>query len=180
MIFFFNWYCCRCMSLPWRYMWCDNTLVFDDQSCCLTHWCQVTHIYVRKFTIIGSDNGLSPGQRQTIIWTNVGVVLMEPLGTNFTEIRIEICTFSFKKMYLKMSSGKWRSFCLGLNVLCDCLFGCTANRHCFGLTDPLGKRLIGIKGYKSLQWRHNGCDSVSNRQPHACLFNRLFRRISKN
>ena len=33
--------------------------------------------------------------------------------------------------------------------------------------------------YKSLQWRHNGRDSVSNHQPHDCLLNGLFRRISK-
>ena len=31
----------------------------------------------------------------------------------------------------------------------------------------------------SLQWRHNELDGVSNRQPHDCLFNRLFRRRSK-
>ena len=31
----------------------------------------------------------------------------------------------------------------------------------------------------SLRWRHNGCDSVSNHQPHNCLLNRLFRRRSK-
>ena len=31
----------------------------------------------------------------------------------------------------------------------------------------------------ALQWRHNGCDSVSNHQPHDCLLNRLFRRRSK-
>ena len=30
-----------------------------------------------------------------------------------------------------------------------------------------------------LRWRHNGRDSVSNHQPHDCLFNRLFRRRSK-
>ena len=30
-----------------------------------------------------------------------------------------------------------------------------------------------------LRWRHNGCDSVSNHQPHHCLLNRLFRRRSK-
>ena len=30
-----------------------------------------------------------------------------------------------------------------------------------------------------LRWRHNGHDSVSNHQPHHCLFNRLFRRRSK-
>ena len=39
------------------------------------------------------------------------------MGTNFTEILVEIHAFSFKKMHLKMSSGKWRPFCLGLNVL---------------------------------------------------------------
>ena len=31
----------------------------------------------------------------------------------------------------------------------------------------------------SLLWRHNGCGSVSNHQPHDCLLNRLFRRRSK-
>ena len=30
---------------------------------------------------------------------------------------IEIHTISFKKMHLKMSSGKWQPFCLSLNVL---------------------------------------------------------------
>ena len=30
---------------------------------------------------------------------------------------IEILTFSFIKMRLKVSSAKWRPFCLGLNVL---------------------------------------------------------------
>ena len=34
-------------------------------------------------------------------------------------------------------------------------------------------------GRKSLQWRHNGLDGVSNHQPHDCLLNRLFRRRSK-
>ena len=83
----------------------------------LTHWDRVTHICVGKLTIIGSDNGLSPGRRQAIIWTNAGILLIGPLGTNFSEILIEIQSFSFKKTHLKMSSGKWRPFCLGLNVL---------------------------------------------------------------
>ena len=86
----------------------------------LTHWGQVTHICVGKLTIIGSDNGLSPGRRQAIIWTNAGILLIEHLGINFSEILIKINTFSFKKMYSKMSSGKWRPFCLGLNVLTHC------------------------------------------------------------
>ena len=83
----------------------------------LTHWGRVTHICVSKLTIIGSDNGLSPGRRQAIIWTNVGILLIGPLGANFSEILIEILTFSFKKMRFKVSSAKWRPFCLGLNGL---------------------------------------------------------------
>ena len=70
---------------------------------------------------IGSDNGLSPGRRQAIIWTNAGILLIGPLETNFSEILIGIQTFSFKKMHLKMSSAKWRPFRLGLNVLSQCL-----------------------------------------------------------
>ena len=77
----------------------------------------MTHICVSKLTIIGSDNGLSPEQRQAIIWTNVWILLIRLLGTNFNEILIGIQTFSFKKMHLKMASAKWRPFCLGLNVL---------------------------------------------------------------
>ena len=83
----------------------------------LTHWGRMTHICVGKLTIIGSDNGLSPGRRQAIIWTNAGILLIWSLGTNFNEILIGIQTVSFKKMHLKMSSAKWRPFCLGLNVL---------------------------------------------------------------
>ena len=75
------------------------------------------NICVVKLTLIGSDNGLSPGRRQAIIWANAGILLIGPLGTNFIEILIGIQTFSFKKMHLKMSSAKWRPFFLGLNVL---------------------------------------------------------------
>ena len=83
----------------------------------LTHWGWVTHICVSKLTVIGSDNGLSPGWRQAIICTNDGLLLIGALGTNFSEILIKIQTFSFWKYLLKVSSAKWRSFCLGLNEL---------------------------------------------------------------
>ena len=85
----------------------------------LTHWGRVTHICVGKLTIIGSDNGLSPERRQAIIWTSAGILLIGPLGTNFSEILIEIQTFSLKKIRLKMLSAKSSSFRLGLNVLTD-------------------------------------------------------------
>ena len=64
--------------------------------CCLTHWGRVTHICVSKLAIIGSDNGLSPDRRQAIIWINSGLLLIGPLGTNFSEILIQILTSSFK------------------------------------------------------------------------------------
>ena len=60
---------------------------------------------------------MSPGLRQANIWTNAGILLIGPLGTNSSEIIIGIRTFWFKKIRLKMSSGKWQSFCLGLNAI---------------------------------------------------------------
>ena len=87
----------------------------------LTHWGRVMlmHICVGNLTIIGPDNGLSPGRHQAIIWTNAGILLIGPLGTNFSETVIEIHTFSFQTMDLKISSAKGRLFCLGLNELKD-------------------------------------------------------------
>ena len=83
----------------------------------LTHWGRVTRICVSNLTIIGSDNGLSPDRRQAITWTNAGILLIGPIGTNFREILIKIHTFSSKKIHLKTLSAKQRPFCLGLKVL---------------------------------------------------------------
>ena len=105
------------MRLMWHHYneYSDCIPVYRDSL--ITHWGRVTHICVVKLTIIGSDNGLSPGRRQAIIWTNAGILLIGPLGTNFIEILIGIQKFSFKKMHLKVASAKWRPFCLGLSVL---------------------------------------------------------------
>ena len=65
--------------------------------CILTHWGRVTHICISKLNIIG--------RWEAIIWTNAGILLIGPLGTNFSEILIKIQTFSLKKMHLKMSSA---------------------------------------------------------------------------
>ena len=77
----------------------------------------MTHICVSKLTIIVSYNGLSPGRREAIIWTNDGILLIRTFRTHFSEIVSEIHTFTFKNMHFKMSSGKWWPSCLGLNVL---------------------------------------------------------------
>ena len=49
----------------------------------------------------GSDNGLSPDQWQTIIWTNAGMVWIGPWETNFNEIVIKVQKFSLKEMIWK-------------------------------------------------------------------------------
>ena len=88
----------------------------------VTHTLIITRVYCdtsrpsdahmrQKLTIIGSDNGLSPGRHQAIIWTNAGQLLIGPLGTNFSEILNEIHTFLIKKMHMKISSVKWLPFC---------------------------------------------------------------------
>ena len=106
----------------------------------------MTHICVSKLANIGSDNGLSPGRRQAIIWTNAGLLLMGPLGTNFNEISIEILTFSFKKMCLKMSSGKRRPFCLGLNVLIIHITVIDISAKCISHRIPSGQCYMYING----------------------------------
>ena len=55
---------------------CTKTTYVSCNHHALTHWGRVTHICVSKLTIIGSDNGLSPGRRQAIIWTNAGILLI--------------------------------------------------------------------------------------------------------
>ena len=96
--------------------WIHASFYYQVPYVCISWLRSVTHICVSELTIIGSDNGLSPGRRQAIIWNNAGLLLIEPLGTNFSEISI-IQTFSFQKMHLNMSSAKWRPFSFGFNVL---------------------------------------------------------------
>ena len=123
----------------------------------LTHWGRATHICVSKLTIIASDNGLSPGRRQAIIWNNAGILSIELLGTNFSEILFEILTFSFKKMRLKVLSAKWRPFCLGLNVLTFATI-----RYPVAMATP---------NYRGNQIRHNllvgNCKTIYLAQPEA-------------
>ena len=74
----------------------DDPIEWDMEST-LNHRGRVMHICISNLTIIGLDNGLSPSRRQAIIWTNAGILFIRTLGTNFSEILIEIHTFSFKK-----------------------------------------------------------------------------------
>ena len=105
--------CPRCCVIKDLYIKANSTNGETNIHVGITHWGWVTYICVSKLTIIGSDNGLPPGRRQAIIWTNAGILLIRP----FSEILVEIYTISFKKMHFKMSAGKYWTFCLGLNVI---------------------------------------------------------------
>ena len=58
----------------------------------LTNWGRVTHICASKVTIIVSDNGLSPGRHQAIIWTNAGILLIIGIDTNI-EVIVSLTTW---------------------------------------------------------------------------------------
>ena len=135
-------------------IWNTLTLICHGVTYIITHWGRVTHICVSRLTITGSDHGLSPERRQAIIWTNAGILSIGPLGTHFSENSIEILTFSFTKMRLKVSSAKWRPFCLGLNVLTHeiCTLMCCAFLYCGYITSSCGL-LVLIYPY-SLGFNH--------------------------
>ena len=65
--------------------------------------------------IIVSNNGLSPGRHQTIIWINSGPLLIGPLHT--FQWKLKKNTIFIQKTNLKLSSTKYRSFCASLNAL---------------------------------------------------------------
>ena len=96
---------------------------------------------------------------------------------------------NFKKMHLKMSSGKCRPFCLGQCVELPPYTNLTNifEQYNTRTTHLVFKWVRGcysvqtccLKCLTSLRWRHNDHAGVSNHQPHGCLLNRLFRRKSK-
>ena len=59
-----------------------------------------------NWVIIDSDNGLAPAWCQAIVWTDVDLLSIGPLGTNFSEIKIKTQNFSTNKIHLKLSSAK--------------------------------------------------------------------------
>ena len=100
---------------------------FADDSFIEAKW---RTYFVSNLAIVGSDNGLSPGRRQAIIWTNAGILLIGPLGTNFREIL----------------SDKWRPFCLGLNVLKAFFMIFIAISHKFVSEGPNGNKPSLVPG----------------------------------
>ena len=123
------------------YSWAWSSPVKENITY-LTHWGRVMHICVIKLAIIDSDNGLSPGQSQAIIWTSAGILLIGTLGANFSELLSEIHAFSFQKIRLKTSSAKWWPFCLGLNELMPFLSDCDSSHR---LKNSPGEKVYFLK-----------------------------------
>ena len=86
-------------------------------SVTIDHWGRVTHIWATELTILGSDNGLSPGRRQAIIWTIAGILLIGPLGTNFSEILINTFGYVVCEM-LSISFRPQRVNCVSVYSQC--------------------------------------------------------------
>ena len=123
--------------------------MFSDAGCReLTHWGRVTHICVSKITITGSDNGLSPRRRQAIIGTSVGMLLIGPLGTNFSEILSDIDIFSFKQNAIwKTAAILSRPQCVNrLRIMCT-LTALSCLPFLFGAASPSHKdhEVINVK-----------------------------------
>ena len=161
----------------------------------LNHWGRVSHTLVDHLTIIGSDNVLSPGRRQTIIWTSAGILLTGLLKTNFSEILFEIHIFPLTKMHLKMSYAKCSPFCPCFHGLINTISKEYEPKHvtpCYYL--PQTRRVCISSGSKQVRWivivhdmfswsrlqcsdeRHD----VSNRRPPESLFNSLLKLTTKN
>ena len=70
---------------------------------------------VGNLTIIGSDNGLSPGWRQAINWTNAGVLLTGHLATKSKDIlllHVSIKKHAFENVVWEMSAILSRPQCI--------------------------------------------------------------------
>ena len=110
--------------------WVTNDLRHQcDRRQCNIHMSKDVTVLFRRCTDwskhnVQKDNGLLLAGAKPLIWTNAGIYCqLDPCkqtSVKFNRNHI----FAFKKMHLKMSSGKWRSFCLGLNELIWIKFSC--------------------------------------------------------
>ena len=108
-------------------------------------------------------------QVMAITWTNADFSSFGHLGRDYGEIRIKIPNCSFMKIYLKMSSAKWRSCCPGRDELIALVEG--TFRHwpshignnadlrcfyCYQLEKSLNKEL-SCRRFDAMRhiWRHS-------------------------
>ena len=92
-------------------------LLYLSQCRILTRWDRVTHKYASDSTLIGSDNGLSPGRRQVIMRTITGILLKWSLGNKLQRhfnrnLYIFVQENAIKNVIWKMAGILSRSQCV--------------------------------------------------------------------
>ena len=139
----------------------------------LMHWGRVTHICISKLNHHGSGNGLSPDRRQTIIWTNDGLLLNGPLGKITVEFELRSIYFHPKHRVWIFRLGKSRPFCLSLNVLISPIsyvyMRCDRQHNC-DVTDALQNRNIGTQ-QECLHGDTHDCSEPGHRQAAVYFLN---------
>ena len=146
----------------------------------------MTHICVSKLHIIGSGNGLvgdKPLSEPLLEYFNF--TLRNKLQWNvnrnsyiyfFSRKHIRDCRLRYVGHFVSASmctSSVWkydREWVCGNYI--------THNVHWYRMICKVRKTAFMLI-LSSLEWRHNGRDSVSNHQPLDYLLNRLFKRRSK-
>ena len=83
----------------------------------LTHWGLVMHICHQPRPSLVQIMACRLFGAKPLSKPMLGYCELNSLRTNFSEILIKIQNFSLRKIHLKISSVKWRPYCLGLNVL---------------------------------------------------------------
>ena len=145
----------------------------------LTNWGRVTHTCVSKLTIIDSDNGMSPGRRQAIIWTKcwntVNWTLSNKLQWNLNRnSHIFIQENAFENVVCEIASMLSRSQCVkvlshGCYFWCHIIYGNSACLFTFEIpidlvaahTEVVWEMHISIRNLLSLVTCLNSLDDNS-------------------
>ena len=110
------------------------------------HWSGSSLVQVMACRLFGA---------KPFTWTNGAILSIGHLGTNFGEFYLKFKHFRWIKMHSKMSSAKWRPFCLGLDVVSPFFVNKQGCRICcwFLLQDV---RIRPLAGYGLLHARQEG------------------------
>ena len=122
----------------------------------MTHDCAL-------LAIVGCDKGLLPSRLHAIIWTNHGLCLLGPLGTNFSEIRIKIPESLYKKISSKMLFAKLRLFYFDCIMLRPHIWECSVWQR-YNMTRPHRLTILQLchskAGRKRLDFLYVCCEYI--------------------
>ena len=106
----------------------------------LTHWGRVTHIYASNWTIIGSDNGSSPGRHQPIIqcWNIFNWTFRNKLPWNFNRnSNLLIQENALENVVREMASILSRPQCVNVTLYHATLYRIVCKTHIFMHHSPI-------------------------------------------